>query len=193
MRTLLIFSVLTTALGLSACAGLHRDAGSGYNDENEANVNDYYHDKTSKEESDAREELGYGSRPLSEAEAAALDERLPTARAGNLEGNDPDADRSALSILFHTHVLPYGFKALLPCFFDRAAQLKEQSGPRHFQQIEAGLSRGEFQKRGRMPSGLENLQLMINQHRRRHIPRQEQAVSLSLQLHRDLQCFRRLR
>src|SRR5271154_4893033 len=51
--------------------------------------------------------------------------------AGNLEGYDPDADRFALSILFRTHVLPYGFKAFLPRFFDRASQLKQQPGPRH--------------------------------------------------------------
>ena len=42
---------------------------------------------------------------------------------GNLEGNDANGYCFYLFV-FYAHVLSYGFKALLPCFVDRALQLE---------------------------------------------------------------------
>ena len=42
---------------------------------------------------------------------------------GNLEGNYPDGYGFRLFV-FYSHMLSYGFKALLPGFVDRALQLE---------------------------------------------------------------------
>jgi hypothetical protein len=77
MRAILVFSLL----GLSACAsiGFDRDARSGYS-ESETSTSDsvhvFYDERENKEVLDAKEELGYTGRPLSEMERAQLEERL---------------------------------------------------------------------------------------------------------------------
>lgn len=80
-----IFLILT-CLGLSACA-LTRSAQSGYayDEYNEsARPPSLYELKEESIKDDAKEELGYGSRPLSDAEASAVENRV---RLKRLETN----------------------------------------------------------------------------------------------------------
>ncbi len=66
-------------IGLSACAALSRDPRSGYAYDEYTSVSgpgDLYQQREQKTELDAREELGLGSRPLSEDEQNAVDGRL---------------------------------------------------------------------------------------------------------------------
>jgi hypothetical protein len=77
MRILLRLCLAFGFLGLSACMTITRDSRSGYShSEPNESVREFYQDREDKEEMDAREELGYSSRPLNEQEKAKLDERL---------------------------------------------------------------------------------------------------------------------
>ena len=71
------FLIVAMVMGLSACASLfERDARSGYTYSGDATVNDFYQERGHKAEADAREELGYNNRSLTDAERERLDERL---------------------------------------------------------------------------------------------------------------------
>lgn len=74
MRILMIM----TFLGLSACAGLSRDPRSGYfTEESEgAPPPNLHQQKQAGVEAEAREELGLGSRSLSDAERSAIENRI---------------------------------------------------------------------------------------------------------------------
>lgn len=75
MRALLI----ATFLGLSACAALSRSSNSGYSydeyNQSERPMN-IYEQKQASVEDDAKEELGLGSRPLSDDERGAVENRI---------------------------------------------------------------------------------------------------------------------
>lgn len=76
MRHLL---VVISILGLSACAMLSRDPRTGYANDKDysgGGPDEFYRERMNKRESDAREELGYSNRPLTDAESARLTERL---------------------------------------------------------------------------------------------------------------------
>jgi hypothetical protein len=85
MRLLLI----TAMLGLSACAAISRSPNSGYSyDEynQPERPMDLFEQKDASVESDAKEELGYGSRPLSDDERGAVESRVRLKRMeGKLE------------------------------------------------------------------------------------------------------------
>jgi hypothetical protein len=70
--------LLVLTIGLSACASFDRDGRSGYGGTNEAysRTEDFYNERASKEEVEAREELGLPNRALSDSESQKLDERL---------------------------------------------------------------------------------------------------------------------
>jgi outer membrane protein assembly factor BamE (lipoprotein component of BamABCDE complex) len=75
MRIILVLCFL----GLSACTTLlERDSRSGYSrsDAPIESVREFYQDRDSKEESEARDELGYSGRGLNEQERTRLDQRL---------------------------------------------------------------------------------------------------------------------
>jgi hypothetical protein len=87
MRLLLILSVTFVGVGLSACSTMfERDPRTGYASDSEGTnqAGDFYRERREKNEEDAREDLGYQGRPLSEAEAARLNQRL---RLQRLESN----------------------------------------------------------------------------------------------------------
>ena len=81
MRLLLIFA----CLGLSACAVFDRNPRSGYQYGEDTQITtaagqDIYHQRKMQVEGDAREELGLGSRPLSDDERTAVESRLKLKR-----------------------------------------------------------------------------------------------------------------
>lgn len=81
MRILLILCYL----GLSACAMMERDPRSGYNQADSADsVREFYQEREDKDELDAREELGYSGRALTEQERYRLDQRM---RLRRMESN----------------------------------------------------------------------------------------------------------
>src|ERR1700677_2974064 len=71
-------------LGLSACATFERDPRSGYTrSDTTDSVHEFYQDRGDREETDARDELGYTGRPLNEMEQARLEQRLRLHRMEN--------------------------------------------------------------------------------------------------------------
>ncbi len=70
--------LLILVLGLSACTTFERDPRSGYGGELsvEAPIDEFYQDRDNQGEADARDELGFGNRALSDAESAQLEDRL---------------------------------------------------------------------------------------------------------------------
>src|ERR1700730_5679952 len=77
MRILIALSLLGSFLGLSACATFERDPRSGYtHNEPVESVREFYQDREDRAEMDARDELGYTSRPLNVREHARLEKRL---------------------------------------------------------------------------------------------------------------------
>ncbi len=82
MRYLIVIGLL----GLSACSLLSRDPRSGYANEEDAGgpAPDIYQQKRLQVESEAKEELGLGSRPLSDDERSGVEARLHLKR---LEAN----------------------------------------------------------------------------------------------------------
>jgi hypothetical protein len=70
-------SLIVAMLGLSACATFDRDSRSGYSPvSGDASVSDFYQERGNRDESDAREELGYNNRVLTDVERAKLEDRL---------------------------------------------------------------------------------------------------------------------
>lgn len=79
MRILLTLCFSICSLGLSACATFDRDPRSGYNSRNEYHsdsVREFYQERQDKEEIDAREELGFSGRALTENERLRLEDRI---------------------------------------------------------------------------------------------------------------------
>lgn len=76
IQQILLLTVMT--VGLSACAILNRDPRSGYAYDEVTSTGslDLYQEKQAHVEADAREELGYGSRPLSDAERDSIETRI---------------------------------------------------------------------------------------------------------------------
>jgi primase-polymerase (primpol)-like protein len=76
MRLIALSAVVT--IGLSACSLLNRDPRSGYAYDEETTVGsqDLYKERAAKQEMDAREELGMGSKPLTEDERVVVENRL---------------------------------------------------------------------------------------------------------------------
>jgi len=72
MRPFLILAML----GLSACALVERDPRSGYDSDGIGRAEDFYQERQQSAERDAREELGYGSRPLEDNERAVVENRV---------------------------------------------------------------------------------------------------------------------
>lgn len=73
------FALVLSLIGLSACATFDRDSRSGYSrggGDSMESVREFYQDRENKEESEARDELGYSGRALNEQERARLDQRL---------------------------------------------------------------------------------------------------------------------
>lgn len=64
-------------LGLSACTTFDRSGRSGYaGDSDEGSAREFYQERMNKDESEAREELGFDNGPLSGRERDRLEERL---------------------------------------------------------------------------------------------------------------------
>lgn len=75
------FLIIIYLFGLSACASFDRDPRSGYSSYDSGGATrEFYRERMSRDETDAREELGYGSRPLSSDEQGRLEQRLKLRR-----------------------------------------------------------------------------------------------------------------
>ncbi|MGE0762541.1 MAG: hypothetical protein AB7N80_04615 [Bdellovibrionales bacterium] len=82
MDRMKLFVLLSTLLGLSACAGLTRDPRSGYaEDMTVYRASDFYQERQRNDENQVREDLGWShDRQLSEGEQALLESRLRVRR-----------------------------------------------------------------------------------------------------------------
>lgn len=79
MRLIIAASLMMALLGLSACTLLSRDARSGYaGDDLDASAPppDLYQQKRANVEAEAKEELGYGSRPMTDEERESVEARI---------------------------------------------------------------------------------------------------------------------
>ena len=70
-------------------------------------------------------------------------------------------------------------------FANGRAEVQRQRFPRHPQQVEFGLAHWRRQIRVRAPAKLQDIEVVIDQHARRSIPAQRQAVGLPLKLCRS--------
>jgi hypothetical protein len=86
MEVVMRFLIVVSLLGLSACAAFSRSSRSGYAyDEEERGPRppDLYEQRQASIEDDAKEELGLGSRPLSDDERASVENRVRLKRLEN--------------------------------------------------------------------------------------------------------------
>ncbi len=72
----------------------------------------------------------------------------------------------------------------LPGLAERGPQRDRQPLPHHLEQVQAGLARRRRQVRPGVPAELQDLQIGVDQHAGRGVPRQEDAVGLFLHVGR---------
>ena len=91
---------------------------------------------------------------------------------------DFDCDRG-LAILDH-NVLSGRGNTSLADLFDDSAEFVEQTGARRFEEVETGLAGGEFKIAAGSATGLHDFEGVVDHHRGRNIPAEQQAVGFSL-------------